>query len=269
MSDPKNNYYKSNAKHNEPWAGFSLIRAEMIWEKELLPFLQHDPNIRKLYQSVMSGWIEACRGRNPEFWPSIELPYDIDRHPAPWELGFFIDDTDIRPDPLNPPELSQVSHWYPFQSWVHLSKFSLELCKAWWPDGEWLVVNSDYHSVVIDLKNRLIFSPEYHAKHNAKYILELSIIGDLNDGAESDRASNVVSWFEYHLHPHSRPKLPRVIENALQYDLLDYLQIMAIFSKTEVPNFIKPNPPISTCNRVMQSGVYPAIVNSEGGQDNG
>jgi len=238
MSDLKLNNYKSNAKHNETWAGFSVTPLEEIWEKEFLPTHQHDPKIRELHQSAMSDWIETCRGRNPDFWPSIELPYDIDRHPAPWELGFFIDDWDNRPDPLNPPEPNQVSHWYPFGSWVHLSEFSRELCKAWRPDGDWMIVNTGSHSTVIDIKNRSIFDPKFHATRNAKYILEYLFIGSFVDDADSDRASNVVCWFDYHLRPHSRPKLPRVIEKALQHDLPDFLQIMATFSEIDIPSTI-------------------------------
>ncbi len=264
MHDPKPNN-KPNVIRNETWAGFSVTPTDKIWEKELLPFLQHDPKIRELYQSVIGGWIKACRVRNPDFWPSIELPYDIDRHPAPWELGFFIDDWDTRPDPLNPPKSNQVQYWYPFGSRAHLSEFSRVLCKAWRPDGDWMNVSTGSYSVVIDIKSRLIFDPRFHATRNAEYILDYLFIGELNDDVESDRTSNVVCWFDYYLRPHSRPKLPRVIEKALQHDLQDFLQIMATFSEIDIPNFIKPNPPISSCKRVMRFKACPAIDNSKGG----
>ena len=268
MSKLSPNSDKSNIKHNNTWAGFSVTPTDKIWEKEFLPRLQRDQNIRELYQSAINGWIEACRVPNPDFWPSIELPYDIDRHPAPWELGFFIDDWVIRPDPLNPPEPNQVSHWYPFESCSHLSGFSLELCKAWRPDGDWLVVSAGSHSVVIDIKNRLIFDPRFHADRNAKYILDYLFIGGFVDDAESNKASNVISWLNYHLRPYSRSKLPRVIENALQYDLPDFLQIMSVFSEVKIPNVIKPNPPISAYKRVIRSEACPAIDNSKGGLGN-
>ena len=216
---------------------FTILPVDIIWEQEFIPILNSLPEIGERCKVNMESWVEKMRESDPGFAIGLEFPIEFGAHKNPLKLQFYDDPYHDRPrfdddEPFGPWD---ISYWRSYRSRFLFSKLWLEFCEIWMPEGNWLRLDSEFHSILLETKSRSIFDPEFYGKCSAKYSLNTLLIGEPVKTKNCELTSNIIAWLNYHLKWHSRYNLPEVFEKALQHDLPEYLQIMQMFSDIEMP----------------------------------
>jgi len=215
---------------------FSVIQLGNVWEKEFEPIMGATPAIGEHLNAEMASWVEEMREKNPNFAIGLDLPIKFDPSRNPLKLQFYASGYGPRfeSNELVGPE--QISYWRSYRIRFLFSGLWLNLCKAWMPEGSWLRLDTEFHSILLELNSRTIFDPRFQSSRSAEYILNFLIIGEPVKNADYQQTCNITAWLNYHLKWHSRYNLPKVLENALQHDLPEYLAIMQSFSNVEMPS---------------------------------
>jgi len=214
---------------------FRVIPLGKFWTNELEPILNDNPAIGVLLSAKLENWVREIRDINPGFDEDLESPIKFDPTANPLKLSFYAGGFGPRFDADERTHSGEISFWRSSDNRFLFSSFWHDLCKTWMPEGNWLRLDTESHSILLEMNRRLVFDPRFYSERSAEYILDMLIVGEPIKNADYQKTSNVVAWLNYHLKWHSRYNLPEVLEKALRHDLPEYLQIMQTFADIEMP----------------------------------
>ena len=214
---------------------FRVIPLGAIWTREFEPILSATPSIGEKLKAEMANWVKEVRETKPDYAAGLNFPIKLESGNSPLKLQFYANGYGPRFDQDEPVGPEQIDYWRIYRTRFLFSNLWLEICKIWMPNGTWLRLDNESHSILLDLENRSIFDPQFYAERSAEYILNMLLIGEPVKTENRELASNTFAWLNYHLKWHSRNNLPEVLEKALRHDLPEYLQIMQTIADIEMP----------------------------------